>query len=449
MRQSASSDFHIGSLIGTAIVLVAIAIPLMALVDYATLQDYPEWVFQSYVFNRLVAGTPSDMFSIRPYPVPYALSQLALSALLTSFSPFAASKIFVGIYLALAGLAIWQFVRQRALAPYAFVFLAVSTAIGSCFWSGYMGYQMGLVVFCVYVALPASTKTNLGMIVIFSVLLFFCHGLAFAAFCVAAGAYCLDRRRIATFLLGMVPTALLTVSYVLNNRTAGFAPGDALHIEGVANLLKYKIYTLAKLGAYQNLVFDRIDDSRLNNLIPILGLGTNLLFCLLVVAGLALGTWGALRRRALGPELLAGAILFMGFLASPPVAAGIVNPGERLLYPMLILLAPALFGAHPVVSHLLGKAMAACLAVGLCLTIYGGLAIPQKQELARAGAAPAVAGSSEAPERILFEHRLTQFDEKMRETQRAWQNEQIPALPLVFDTSLIAQTSASKFPVPR
>jgi hypothetical protein len=439
MRQSAlSDDRKITSLIGVAVVLALIAIPLITVADYAPLQDYSEWVFQSHVFNRLVAGEPSDIFSIRSYPVPYALTQLALSGLLTSFSPFIASKIFIGIYLTFAGFAIWHFVRRRALASYAFVFLAVATTIGSCFWSGYIGFQMGLVIFALYVALPDPTKTKLGVIATFSVLLFFCHGLTFLAFCVAAGAYCLYRRKLATLVMGMVPAGLLTLSYVLNNTSPYGTPLNLPTIDGPAAFVKYKIYTLAKLGGYQNLVYDQIDDAKINSLIPTIGLGVNLLFCLLVITGVVMLAFRAVRKSVHDPELLAGAVLFLGFLVLPPAAAGIVNPGERLLYPMLIVLAPALFG-RAAVSQRLGKAMVASLAIGLSLTIYGGLAIPEKQALARTGAASIVAPSGEGTQRILFEHRLNHFDAKMRETQRAWQNKQLPRQRLDFDTSLISE----------
>ncbi|MEJ7929723.1 hypothetical protein WG922_07035 [Ramlibacter sp. AN1015] len=423
------------ALIGIAVVLASVGIPLLIL-EYVPLQDYGEWIFQSHIFNRLIAGEPSDTFSIRTYPVPYALSQLALSALLIKFSPFATSKLFLAAYLALAGWAIWLVVRRNALSPKAVIYLAVAAVVGSCFWSGYMGYQLGLVIFCIYLGLTKDQRTHLGILVLFSVLLFFSHGLVFASFCVAAGAYSLACKKHRVFALAMVPTGLLTAVYLSSNK---FVPvTNALELNGVVQFLMYKAYTITKLGAYQNLVVGQADDSTIASVIPTVGLAANVIFALLALAAVVLVLRRAIARPLQDGEPLAILLLFVGFLIMPTNAAGIANPGERLLYPMLILLAPALFARTPL-SRRLANGMIASLAIGLCLTLLSVVSLPQKHEVARSGASAGAATPSGSGDRVLYGHKATLFDYKIRETQRAWYKNEIPSQGLDFGTALIAQ----------
>src|ERR1700730_6085344 len=85
---------------------------------YAPLEDLPEWIYQGYIFNELVSGTPSADFALKNFPVPYALFQTIASACLLFASPMAASRIVVFLYAGLSLYAINLVIARYRLDPY-------------------------------------------------------------------------------------------------------------------------------------------------------------------------------------------------------------------------------------------------------------------------------------------------------------------------------------------
>ncbi|MGD0962248.1 MAG: hypothetical protein ABSB19_20750 [Methylomonas sp.] len=410
--------------------------------DYTPLQDYSEWIFQSQIFNRLLSGDHSDQFSIKPYPVPYAVSQLIISAVLNFFSPYVSSKIFILIFLLFSLFSIYCFIIKRQLdktcAP---LFMLSIVVFNSCFWSGYIGYQIGLSIFCIYVAQSKSIKTNPYVISIYSVILFFSHGLIYIPFCLLIIVYSLFLRKQNIFL-GLLPSFSLVIIYILSKSEQN-AIANQLVIDNYSSFVFYKIYTLLKLGSYQNLIFFDIDDSKIAKFIPLVGFVLNTLFVLF----LFLSVWALLRKNFRSAsnlnwdiEAITAGILFLLFLISPATAAGIVNPGERFLYPALILLSPLLFHNNliPLINR---KCLSATVAIGLLYTLNSALLLSKKNEIASDGLHIQLAdkASSPASGHIFFGHNLLTFDRKMKETQLAWYANQMPNCRLFFQTSLLIQ----------
>lgn len=263
---------------------------------------------------------------------------------------------------------------------------------------------------------------------------FFSHGLIYVPFCVTAGVYCLIRRRVGSLLVGLLPSVSLLVWYLSANPPSTLSYPIALH--GLEEQIVYKIYTILKAGPYHDFI---IDDGDAKRFVAIYwsGIATNVLFLLIGISYCvsAIGRRGV--RSAVGcGEIIAGGILLIVMLALPPTAFGIANPGERLLYPALILGSAFIF-KRGMASRNLQYSVAGTVVVGLTLSALSIGAADMKRS---PGSRPATNGegllTKDPAQRELFAHRL-EFEEKMRAAQLSWTTGEMPTLPLAFDTALV------------
>ena len=306
---------------------------LLLFYEYPPLQDYPEWIYQSLVFNDLLTRGPSDLFFIKHYPIPYTLSQLVMSGLLVFVSPLATSKIVFVVYMVaalfLTRLAVSRFELNETVAAPFFVCVFV---LNSGFWNGYIAYQVGLMIFILYLCQSDERRIDPLVILLFSILLFFAHGLIYATFCLTCGIYCLYNRRIWAPAVAMLPSVFLLAWYVWENDVSLINKPFALN--GIVQFVTYKVYTAMKAGPYQDFIFNGVGDSQRLRPLYLLGILVNLFFLIALVMCCASVLWkeGAkeIARRA---ELVSSFILMVIFLALPATLTGVVNPGERLLYP--------------------------------------------------------------------------------------------------------------------
>jgi hypothetical protein len=411
---------------------------VLTIFPYAPFQDFAEWVYQSYIFNALVSGHTSSDFRLVTYPVPYALSQIMTSIVLLLFSPMVASKIVTVLYGLVILLAIRRLIKKAKLDPLVgWVFFVSVVALNSPFWNGYLGYQFGLAILLFYLSLTLEARTKVLPVLFFSLLAFFAHGFIYAAMLVFIGIYALYSRRIFQSALGLIPSICLFIWYRLKNESSGEL--NELFPVHTINIIAYKIYTLLKAAPYHNvIVFDVSAVDHFGSFYFILGMLIDLTF-VVSLAALAYATVrrSSLQAIALKPEFAIAAILLLIALALPPVVFGIVNPGERMLYPALVAFAVAVYTELKL--PLAPKAALTVALIGGCGLLAVAL-IPaselyrQKNESYAPQPATAQGGTSA---RILFGHRLMQFDSKMKDAERAWQAGTMPTVPLAFDTALI------------
>jgi hypothetical protein len=407
---------------------------------YAPLQDLPEWIYQGYIFNKLVSGAPSPDFALKNFPVPYALFQTIVSGCLLFASPMATSRIVVFIYACLSFFAINRVIARHRLDPFVAWPLLISTVVlNSPFWNGYMGYQFGLVVILFYLALPDRFQVDAKWICLFSVLAFFAHGWPFVSILILIGCSALFRRRILAACLGVAPSITLLAWYQIRNVKPA-ALSEFLHLEHV-NIFAYKIYTVLKAAPFHNpIVFSFNGSERYGLAFLGTGLMIDVIFltALAVLAFLAIrkSGWTTILRR---PQLLAGGLLLLLAAALPPTGFGIANPGERVMYPAIIALSIAIFDdiELAVAKAILGCALAA--GVGLFALGLVGAGAAYRSEAAsfdpKASAPPVISRD------LLFGHRLVQFDDRMRVVEQAWRDGAMPTMPLAFETALIASKS--------
>jgi hypothetical protein len=237
-------------------------------------------------------------------------------------------------------------------------------------------------------------------------------------------------------VLGLAPVLALAGWYVLTGQRGNAEPLDGFG--GLGAFLAYKAYTLAKLGPYHNFVFSQGGDELLRPTLYWAGSAANLIYTAGLGGTLALGLWRALRHHSLAwAPALAALLLFAVFLVLPKMLQHVVNPGERLMIPALLVLVlvvplPAL--ALRPLAVLGGVVLAANLLV---------LATPE------AWAVPVHFRDMEAmgDARALFRHRPTSFACKWTELRRSEATGEAPRLPISFRTSLL-ETTAAPFDCP-
>ncbi|HEY0758408.1 MAG TPA: hypothetical protein VGD59_04030 [Acidisarcina sp.] len=396
------------------------------------LQDFLEWVFQSWAFGRLLAGDPaySVHFSLVHYPVPNMFAQLFMAGVSAFASPFVAAKIFIACYICFGALVCYRLARRFApnAAVPAFVLLLGLAVFNACFWHGYVNYQISLLLILFYVDLTAETRPTVPLVFVFGLLLFCCHASMFAAF----GLLVLLREwrrpgRMSIYASLLPGVALLALYFI---RRPGHNPSHGVATQTLLSHLAYKGYTIAKAGPFHNLVIaDGTSATRWHSLYKT-GVALNFGFAVVLLA-LVVSSWPHLYAKLKDrPERW----IYLGVLASlflllPSDIAEVVNLGERFLYLLALLLIFDLASSRwlPVLAWLTIAGFALTLVQIPAASLHGTSA-PEAfhQPPGREGRAYAQDG--------LFSHRLYQNDERRIELRVPG----TPLDPLLFDTGLLS-----------
>ena len=303
--------------------------------------------------------------------------------------------------------------------------------LNAAFWNGYANFQVGMVLLGVWFLLPDERRGRPGPIMGFGMVLFFTHAMVFFAFCALLGATALlDRRRILATAAGLLPAALLTGWYIATD--AGGGATETNGAGGAAAFLAYKLYTVAKLGPYHNFVFGEGGDIVTRPALYWAGAAINLAFAAGLAALLGLGLRAAIRSRRLAwAPLLAAAGLLALFAVLPDMVQNVVNPGERLMLPALLMLLLVL----PLPVALVRALGLGAVVLGACLVLLLATDHGWREPVHFTALRAETAG--------LFRHRPTAFACKWQEMLRNTAEGDTPRMPLAFRTSLlIGATSA-------
>ncbi|WP_370894442.1 hypothetical protein [Janibacter sp. GXQ6167] len=417
-----------------ALLATASVLPAVIATGGAAFQDMGEWLYEARVLQYLMVTGDTSTFYLRDYPVPYVIPHLLLAALMLVMSPTAAGITAVAVQL-LAGCAVVAaLVRRFDLHPIAgSVLLTVPIVLTSAFWNGYSGHQIGLIILGAYIALPVRVRTRVWVVLVFSLLTFFTHGMIFGCFGVIAGVYGVYARRLHQVALGSAPSLGLAAWYVLANTEQ--TGGGELQLGGAVQFIAYKAYSLAKIGGYQNLVVNGVADGQA---LMLAGALANVLF-VIVLAGLVVLRLTRLVRERSAPsaEMTAGLVLLAIAMVLPPALVEIVNPGERLLTPAAVLLVTATASG---LTQRQGSVLGSIAAIGVILTAVGACLLPAKADQGDPTPRdPLVTNSAEAGERtgLLFSHRLDQFETRADLAERSWRHNEPPTEPLAFKTTML------------
>ncbi|WP_321879334.1 hypothetical protein [Paraburkholderia bannensis] len=414
---------------GMWIVVPALAIVLLAIdtLPYVPLQDFNDWAYQGYIVAQMMQGHLNDAFFFAHYPVPNSTVQALLSLLNLILSPIPASRVVASLYVIAAVALAWQLARKLSATQTVryFLVLLVCVYFNTPFWNGYMNYQFGILLFSWWLLLERPTRAKPLWVLAFTVGAFFTHAVIWASILLMIALDALRRRRFAHCLPALVSMGLF-VWYVLC-KPAPTVP-DPGHHAGLAQALGYKLYTLAKLGPYHNFIYANGATSTLESLAYYVGVSANFAVAagLLYLLGAVL--WRSFSRRVAWPhvsdETLGAIVLMVLFALMPQVMADVVNPGERMLYPAILLV---LFG----VGESRTMKWLACSALVLAFCALGLVANSARltSDTALADAGPGVT------KRVMFGSRPDEFANILPISQG-----RLPIRTIGFETSFLFNT---------
>jgi hypothetical protein len=409
--------------------------------QYPPLADYVEWMYQSYVLSYLTEGGQSAVFYVRDYPVPYLLSQAAMLTLDLGLGPLMGSKALIALYLTLGAVLSVVFVNRHQLDPLlAYPLLMCCIVCNSSFWSGYINYQFGLLMLMAYLSLPKSMEDKPWVNLVFGLLAFSSHGFCVLAFVIIGGIRALVKgwRTTVMFALACLPMAVLTLWYILARSNDAMPTLDPAAAYFSPKFFAYKFYTLTKTGPYQNFLVDNLSD---HDRMPLYYYGGVLINGLtgLALVGLMVRF---VKRAAAAPEHLALglAALLMGVMYwfAPSFALQVVNPGERLLYPMLICVFVLALNQTPEPLHLHPRLrpIGAGIIYATMAASVGSLGYATAHE-SPPGSANAAVRLDQDYRHLLYWHRPYQFQLRYEHMAHAYEQHTAPIMPLVFPTSML------------
>ncbi len=307
------------------------------------MQDYPDWLYQGYLFSAILRGTAPPGFHLAAYPVPNAVSTIIIGVGSFIFSPEVSGKIFLSLYILLFAGGSWYllstFIRKGESSLVVFPLLFM---FNHPFFHGNVNYifSLGILFFCSGYLLRVHEKSrepNTRIIAAVSLLLFFSHGSAYIAWVVFVIVFlCVGTKKFLKPLLALTPSLFLFLWYLVHGCiVTGSVESPTLDLSPVS-LLKTKlfnayIYCSPLPGFYP---FTSNDASVLTTISPV-----NPLLCL-VIAGIGIywlrAAWTSTRTEKI--VHITAAVYLLMFFFSPQRVAGMVRPGQRFLYPALWLI---------------------------------------------------------------------------------------------------------------
>ncbi len=193
------------------------------------LQDYPDWVYQSVLFGKLVARHPVPGYALKHYPVPNSTTTIGLGLLSLAVGWQAAAKLWLLLVVAALGAACFRLVRRLggqgdAVLP----IFAASVVAGVDLWNGSINFQLSLALFLFLLAHLLQPKASAVGTALLLLGCFFTHMLPCGAGMLALAVIALQERN-PKRLLPALPTLVCVVWYALS-RDPGPEGQSPLHL---------------------------------------------------------------------------------------------------------------------------------------------------------------------------------------------------------------------------
>jgi len=216
---------------------------------FPPLQDFPEWVYQAYLFAHLISGDPSvhSSFATASYPVPNSLSQVGMGLLMLVLPPMIAAKLWLSLY-AMGFLGVcWAALRRLKPAEWAPAMVVAAGALifGSSFWNGYINFQFAALLLAAFLLVwEVHGRRSVWIVAVFGIVIFFSHAVVFAAFVLYLGSREVLFRKNLMVIAGLAPSLALLVWYVLAKDPANVEPVPAVGAYQTA--LEFVMYTATR-----------------------------------------------------------------------------------------------------------------------------------------------------------------------------------------------------------
>lgn len=386
------------------------------------LQDFNEWIYQGWLVGQILRGEDLS-FGLKPWPVPNAAAQLLLGLLNLPLAAREAGLAYLAAYLAgMTWLAAAIARAQGRFDPATFLLAILVGALNSPYWQGYANSQLGTALYLVHVLRQRRAPTSAGWDLAIGIALFLCHAVLLAVFALHTALYAWQHRQLRRAAAVLVPPFALLAWYILRDLTYG----EEIPAFGttIGEFVAYKAYTAAKLGPYHNFILGGFGDADRAPALYWAGVAANLAFAAALLPPLAWALLRHLRQGDRSPAMLTALACLAGYAILPSALFGVVNVGERLLVPaVLVLLAicPAPRGTRRIAAAIAALAPAAILHLHLILP-----ATPPGGSISHLAAHDA-----NQRHRLLFWHRPYQFQAQFDAARRG------TPVRLGFSTSLV------------
>jgi len=314
------------------------------------LHDFAEWLYQAQIVKQSMLDSAAvSGFTLAHYPVPNSLVTMILALLSFVFTPLWAGKLFLMTML-LAWYAVIRRFCKRFLEPQwrgmVCLFLFALSALAPFFWYGFVSYQAALLLVTWFFAIYRP-ETKFFVIAAFGLAIFFAHAIVFLVFGLFLGVNLLLRWKWSV-VAGLLPATICSLWFLVGRHFAQVAPQriDA-DWNGLREAVLYKAGYPAMLGPFKNFILPD-GSSLLENLGWIYWPGLLVNFALAAVLGLLIlrVLWvyhrGGLPGSPESPPLqrawaisMAATLVF--YLFAPYHFFGLINPGGRVLLPLLLM----------------------------------------------------------------------------------------------------------------
>jgi len=311
---------------------------------FLPLQDYPDWVYEGYVFHRILTGSTAWGYHVLSYPVPNSISTFIIGLLNFFFLPETCGKIFLTLYLFCFIFASVYFINSLQPSKTSILsFLPFVLFFNYPFFHGFLNYMFSLCFFFAgmgYILRRRNEeeKVSFWVIAVFSILIFFSHAVIFMGwllfiFCMVLTN--LKKEVILKYALGLLPALIMLFLYTLN-RVFYLHNVNMEYFENESLPALLMIRALIALN-YCSLTHSFYPHRAGDIVFPKLFMGVNILaFCFFIgLTVLWFWVFVRLRKKMYFPLGLTTLAFIIVFFLAPNYVGNMLRPYERFVYPIL------------------------------------------------------------------------------------------------------------------
>ncbi|MFC1632476.1 hypothetical protein ACFL2I_07985 [Candidatus Omnitrophota bacterium] len=203
-------------------IFVAVVVLFIWLFRFLPMQDYPDLLFQGFVFSQFIKGEPLPDYQITNYPVTHAMPTLLIGAFNLFFPAEVSGKIFLTIYALL--FAFGSFYLINSLDPKinsALSYIPFILTFNYPFFHGNLAYIFSLGVLFVGIGYivrhhQALDRINIWILLGLSILIHLSHLVAYLAWLIFIAIFLVFNFRkslLKKLFLGLAPSLIMLLIY--------------------------------------------------------------------------------------------------------------------------------------------------------------------------------------------------------------------------------------------
>ena len=322
------------------ILFVATAILFIWFYRFLPMQDYPDWLFQGFLFSEAIKGQAIADYQIISIPVPNIISTLFIGLFSLFLHPEIAGKLFLTTHVFIFTFGSRYLINSldpKRDSPISY--LPFILIFSYPFFHGNINYIFSLGLFFLgtgYLVRHRHNQKyiNIWILIAISFLLYFSHGISYCAWLLFMGVFITcnyEKILFKKFLLALAPSLVMLLIYgVYNLATFDITSGIDLRL---ATFLQSKLKSAFKYFCIFHSFYPFQDmDNRFMKWFALLNPG----FCFGIFMICIYWLRSAFKNVITDVSLFITALIFIFiFCISPLYFVGILNPGQRFLYPAL------------------------------------------------------------------------------------------------------------------